>query len=994
MGEAYGLVVVRKTVTVVFADLVGSTALGERTDPELLRELMAEYHAELRAILERHGGTVEKFVGDAAMAVFGIPQVHEDDALRAVRAAAEIRDAVGKLDLETRIGVNTGEVVAGEGEETLVTGDAVNVAARLEQAAAAGEVLIGKQTLRLLGDAVSVEEVEPLTLKGKSEPVPAWRLVEVRDDVPAFTRPLAAPFVGRAGELATVEDAFALAIATRSCRLATIVGPPGIGKSRLARELLARVDARILVGRCVSYGEGTTYWPLAEIVRQLGDVRGSLAAEPLAAQRIASALGASDEAASPEEIAWGFRRLFEAVARERPLVVVVDDVHWAEPALLDLLEYVAAFASEAPLFLLCTARPDLFDKRPTWAAPSAGSVVVALEPLAADESDELVERLLAERDVSAADRARIVAAAEGKPLFVEQLIAMQAESGDGTLEIPPTLQALLAARIDNLEAEERAVIERGSVEGRLFHRGVVTELLPEPARAGLGGHLLTLVRKEFVRPDRATLPGDDGFRFGHILIRDAAYASIPKRTRAELHARFGDWLAARPDGGGPDEIIGYHLEQAARYRAELGRADADVARRAAAHLAKAGRAALVRTDTGAATNLLERAAALLPADDAERGPLLIDLASAVHESGDLARARTVRAEAEQLAQRDGDARVEWLAKIGQAQIRLFTEAEQTDETRALAERAVAAGAAAGDDLVLAHAWYLVAQTELMRASIGGFDQALHHALGHVRRSGGSTLELPILTGITGGPLVMGPLPVDEAMRRLERVRDEFGTRAGVEMLTLHADAHLQARLGNVDAARDSLDRWRGWLRELGNELSYAQTAVCAWDVLALVGDATEGERHLREAYEFLEPMGETASRSTIAAHLADALHRRGDDEEAERYALVSEEIGSKDDVANESFWRAARARILAARGDLAEAERLAREAIAVSDTTDFMEMRAEAREALATVCAAAGRGDEARRALESALELYEHKGNLVRSAQLRERLARYEPSLP
>jgi class 3 adenylate cyclase len=513
---------VRKTVTVVFCDLVGSTALGERTDPEILRELMGRYHAELRSVLERHGASVEKFVGDAAMAVFGLPQVHEDDAVRAVRAAVEMRAAVAPLGLEVRIGVNTGEVVAGAGE-TLVTGDAVNLAARLEQAAAGGEILIGSATERLVRDAAQSEAIPPLTLKGKSDPVQAFRVVGLLDDVPAFNRAIGTPFVGRAGELEQLERALASAIETRSPELATVVGPPGIGKSRLARELLSRASSRVLVGRCLSYGEGITYWPLAEIVSQIGDVRAVLTGTDdgdLTALRVGVALGSAEGAASPEEIAWGFRKLFEALTRAQPLIVVFDDIHWAEPALLDLIEYVATFSQDVPLFVLCTARPDLFEVRPEWTTPKPNTTLLTLEPLDRADSETLIAQL---GEVSDGTRTRIVEAAEGNPLFVEQLVAMQTESGNGELEVPPTLHALLAARIDRLAEEQRAVILRGAVEGRLFHRGAVTELLPDNERSDVGAHLLTLVRKELIRPDRATVPDDDGFRFGHILIRDAAY---------------------------------------------------------------------------------------------------------------------------------------------------------------------------------------------------------------------------------------------------------------------------------------------------------------------------------------------------------------------------------------------------------------------------------------------------------------------------------------
>src|SRR5512143_2166290 len=495
---------VRKTVTVLFCDMVGSTALGERSDPEVLRELMRRYHATLRTCLERHGGTVEKFVGDAAMAVFGVPQVHEDDPLRAVRAAVEMREAVRPLGLDVRIGINTGAVVTGRGE-TLVTGDAVNVAARLEQAAQAGEILIGETTAELVGGAVRSAPVAPLTLKGKSAPVPAYRVLSLVAGASAFPRSTDTPFVGREAELAQLERALATARDRRVPQLATVVGPPGIGKSRLVHELLARSQARVLAGRCLSYGEGITYWPLREIAEQIGDVRVALGTTPdrdVAGLRVDAALGVAGATATPDEIAWGVRKLFESIAREGPLIVVFDDIHWAEPALLDLIEYIAAFAQDVPLVLLCTARPELFERRPAWATPRPNALVLTLEPLLARETTQLVDGLGA---LSADQRARIVDAAEGNPLFVEQLVAMQAERGGTTLAIPATLQALLAARIDGLAAGERAVLECGSVEGRVFHRGGVARLLPDAERSAVGGELLTLVRKELIRPDHATL---------------------------------------------------------------------------------------------------------------------------------------------------------------------------------------------------------------------------------------------------------------------------------------------------------------------------------------------------------------------------------------------------------------------------------------------------------------------------------------------------------
>jgi len=960
-------------VTVVFCDLVGSTALGERTEPEVLRELMSRYHAALRAILERHGGKVEKFVGDAVMAIFGLPQLHEDDALRAVRAAVAMRDAVLGLGLEVRIGVNTGEVVAGTGE-TLATGDAVNVAARLEQAAGAGDVLIGSATERLVRDRVRAAAVAPLALKGKGEPVPAFLVLELLDDVPAFTRPIATPFVGRGRELVLLERAVATAVASRTPQLATIVGPPGIGKSRLARELLGRTDARVLVGRCLPYGEGITYWPLQEIAAQVGDVRAALAGSTdaeLAVVRISAALGASDTPVSPEEIAWGCRKLLEAIASTTLLIAVFDDIHWAEAAMLDLIEYVATFAQEIPLLILCMTRPDLFELRASWGTPKPNATLLMLEPLSESDSEALVARL---GDVPVDARARIVAAAEGNPLFVEQLVAVQAESGNGGVDVPPTLQALLAARIDRLPERERSVVERGSIEGRLFHRGAVAALLPEGEQPEVGAHLLTLVRKDLIRPDRATVPGDDGFRFGHILIRDAAYEAIPKRQRAGLHERYAAWLTARLGEDAPDEIIGYHLEQAYRYRNELGSADPALGERAGERLANAAQAARARRDIAAAVNMLRRATELIPEGD-QRPGLLVPLGLVLREAGDLEDAASVLEEAAALAREFGDEHTEWLGRLALAEVRELREPEGAAEHMLReAAAAIAAREGAADHEVLAMAWGLVAAAHLWTGRLGEYATALDRAVPHARRAGDVPLEVKLVCA-KAPYFVWGPGRVDEGLRHADVVLEPLGHVPGVQDFALHVRAHMWARLGEFDGAFDAVSEYRRRVRELGRETEYAVTASCAWDVCLWAGDWERGEAILREGYEQSERMGNKALLSSIAVELGSCLCRRGSLDEAERCADLGEELSSSDDVFNEAHLLTLRATVRAARGDLAVAEALSRRAVEVSTGTEFLELAAEAWLALAEILRAGG--DEASTAAREALALYERKGNLV-----------------
>ncbi|HEX9634516.1 MAG TPA: adenylate/guanylate cyclase domain-containing protein, partial [Candidatus Limnocylindria bacterium] len=557
----------RRTVTVLFCDLAGSTALGETLDPERLRALLARYFERMQMIVERHGGSVEKFIGDAVMAVFGVPVLHEDDALRAVRAAVEMRDALPEFGLQGRIGVMTGEVVTGT-QERLATGDAVNVAARLEQVAQPGEVLIGQPTLVLVRDAAEVEPVEPLGLKGKAGPVPAYRLLRVH--ATSERRPVAR-FVGRERELALVREAWKRVQAEQRCELVTIIGDAGVGKSRLVAEALAWVEARTVRGRCLPYGEGITYWPVVEVLKQL-DV---LPPDQAAALAIRSLFGESQAATSAEEIAWAFRKTLEHAAEERPLVVVFDDIQWGEETFRDLIEHVALLSSGAAILLLCIARPELTERRPAW------PVTLRLEPL----GDEEVEELMAER-IPPHLRARVARAAGGNPLFIEEMLAM-ADEADGTVLVPPTLRALLAARLDQLEPGERSVLERGAIEGEIFHRGAVQALGPEETQ--VTPRLAALVRKELIRPHRPQLAGEDGFRFRHLLIRDATYEALPKAVRAELHQRFAIWLEAHgTELVELDEILGHHLEQACRYRAELGLPDDGILAAAARRRLTAG----------------------------------------------------------------------------------------------------------------------------------------------------------------------------------------------------------------------------------------------------------------------------------------------------------------------------------------------------------------------------------------------------------------------
>jgi class 3 adenylate cyclase/tetratricopeptide (TPR) repeat protein len=965
---------IRKTVTCLFCDLVGSTALGERSDPEVLRELMASYHAKLRQILERHGGSVEKFVGDAAMAVFGIPQAHEDDALRAVRAAAEIQEVVGRLGLEVRTGVNTGEVVAGDGE-TLVTGDAVNVAARLEQAAQAGETLIGAQTQRLVRDVVRAEPIEPLQLKGKAEPVPAFRLLEVLPDAPAFTRRTDAPFVGRAQELETLEQKLACAVEQHTPQLATIVGAPGIGKSRLAREFLTGVgeQARVVVGRCLPYGEGITYWPLGEIVRQVGgaDPRDRIAEivggeeAPFVADRLVGAIALGPAGGSPEEISWATRKLFEALARERPLIAVIDDIHWAEPTLLDLLEYVAGFATGVPLLVLSTARPELFDARPSWSNPRPHATLLSLEPLAAEEAESLVGELQA---VDATTRSRIIDAAEGNPLFVEQLLAMHAENDDGELVIPPTIQALLSSRLDRLEASERAVIERASVEGRLFHRTAVAELLPAAARSAVGSHLITLVRKELVHPDRAIFIGDDGFRFGHVLIRDTAYESMPKRLRAELHERFADWLEAKLGERVEEyeEILGYHLEQAARYRSELGAPDRELAGRAAAKLGASGRRALDRGDMNGASNLLQRAVGLLDEEDISRIDLEVDLGEALLEAGQLSEAASVLEQTAARAGSAGDQLRHAKAQVGLAFVRMQTQgADVHPQIRRDVEPLVSVFEEAGDNGGAADALRLLGKLTSWAYDFAGAFDLQERALLHARAIGDERREAASVRFIVSDAL-WGPEHVEPALGRCRRILDGSSNRR-VQANCLVRIGGLEGLAGRFDEARAAIGNARAIMDEFGLRHLKAHSSDVAVVVEMLAGDYEAAEREARAAYAVLEEMGDRTFAGSEAALVAEALEAQGRLDEAEEWLAIATELHPVDSLDG------LRAQIMADRGLLVDAERLVRSVLERDEEPPWPAF-SDPRLTLAAILIRTGRADEAREHVEMCLRRCAAKG--------------------
>jgi len=986
----------RRTVTVLFADVANYTPLGERLDPESLRRVMSRFFAQMSAVLERHGGTVEKYIGDAVMAVFGIPELHEDDALRAVRAATELRQALSELNdelerdqevrLGIRVGVNTGEVVAGDGTggQNLVTGDAVNVAKRLEESARTGEILVGEPTRRLVENAVVLEPRDELALKGKSDPQAAWNVLAVIEGASAYARRLDAPLIGRDAELLMLRAAYDEAVEKRSCRLFTIVGPAGIGKSRLAAELCSsvRTDATVLTGRCLPYGDGITFWPLVEIVGLLGSddgVRDALAGAEdgeLVAARVLGAVGPTASAAPGGETFWAVRRLLEEVARERPLVVVVEDIHWAEPTLLDLLEYLAGWTHDAPLLLLCLARPDLLDERPGWLTQQGSGVL--LEPLTEEESHALLEEIAQEWPLDAAARQRIAEAAEGNPLYLEQMAAMLAEGGP-TDAIPPSIHALIAARLDRLPAEERTVLEWAAVAGKHFVRSALRRLAPDADQADVDARLLSLARKDLL----AARPGrEDAYRFRHALIRDAAYAGIAKERRAVLHERFADWVTGTSSGraGEADEIIGYHLEQAFRYREQLGPLDEHahaLAARGAELLGDAGRRAFARDDLPAALTLLDRALALMTEEEPARLELLRELSMALWWAGEAARAESLLNGLIEAASALGDRGQEWSGLIERAARKNISGGEaDAEELLEVSERAIDVFEELGDDAGLARAWRRVAHAHQVRSRYGPAEQAGEKALEHVRRAGDRHEEARIVDTLCTS-LLYGPAHATEAIERCVQMLEwARGSRVMAANVGISL-AGLKAMRGEFEEARALAASARSTYRELGLRLAVAGLTQLTGPLELLAGDLDAAERELREGLDILEPLGSAGYQDAL---LANVLYRRGELEEAERLVARAEAEAAEDNIAAQVEWRAVR-------GKLEGSVELAEAAVELAAQTDALNLRGDAELDLAETLRLAGEPDDAARAAQRAIELYEQKGNVVAAAYAASRLA-------
>lgn len=997
----------RKTVTALFCDLVGSTSLGERHDPEVLRPLLDAYFAEAREAVERHGGRVEKFIGDAVSAVFGLPQAHEDDALRAVRAGLEVQERLARLreaspiPLEARVGITTGEVLVPGGGAPLI-GDAMNTASRLQSGAQPGQVLVGEPTWRLVRDAVAAEPAEPLAAKGKADPVLAWRVLALAPGAVARPRRLAAPMVGRDREAATLAGAWRRVVEGQCCRLVTVVAAAGTGKSRLVEEFLGGLGggADVLRGRCLSYGEGITWLPLTEALRPaLGLAEFASPDGVAAAVRVAAAADGPDAAAvaaglsglfglpgsgSAEQTAWAVRRLLESRARERPVALVLDDVHWAEPALLDLVEHVAERADGA-ILVVCMARPELLETRPRWGEAAGAADTVRLEPLRPDDADALAAALLG-GSLPEAARARVASAAGGNPLFLEEVLRMLVDEGrlvrDGdawsvsgdlaSVRIPPTVSALLSSRLDRLPEEERAVLEAASVEGQSFSAGALGALLPEPTREALPGLLRSLGRKDLIAPERRAGPGSDGYHFRHLLIRDAAYDAIPKSSRGRLHLAFADWLEAAAGGAIAErrEVLGHHLAEAHRYRRELGLPDdPDLRTRAARTLGEAGvRADDELGDGRSAMRLLDAAIDLAAGtvDAARWERRFSNLAFMLRDEAPGARSHEVHRAvygdevADTLSARDAR-----FIREGTDPSTIDVEAGRRDDLRAL-ELYRARGARHLEPGVLTRLSDGALHAGDPTAAAAWAREALRLAEDLGWRHNIQVAAVALLVDLDAGPTPLGRV-VSEATMLLGR----WGKRLAARHV-LGRRAAARALMGDPTGARADLDA--------SNRLRVAVGMPVDWNELEAEPFVALADGHLDvAATRFAElialfPMDDQLNRNEILLRAARVLADLGRDADAE---AAVDPLRASAIVGQRAAHHSLRARLLAGAGDIDAGLASIDTAAMLVAPTGLAVVKADVALDRAHVLLAAGRVEDARASAEDALHRYRAKQHEV-----------------
>jgi predicted ATPase/class 3 adenylate cyclase len=962
----------RKLATVLFVDLVGSTALLSGTDPEVARRRVQQYFDRVQQCVITHGGIVEKFAGDAVMAAFGIPQAHEDDAERAVRAGLEILDSVAELGLEVRIGVESGEVVVDSVESTFATGEAVNIAARLQQAAAVNTILMGPGAHRLTLGCFQVEDEGPVDVKGFAEPVWAWRVLGVQrtQAAPGIT----APLVGRDAELELLENTYARAVRDRRAHLFTIYGDPGVGKSRLAREFIAGLEsATVLFGRALPYGEGVTYSALADMVKVAAGIADDDPLEDAVEklreccpdEAVADLLGLASgvlEAVqaqhNQQEIAWAARAWAEKLAEPQPLVLVFEDIHWAEEPLLELVEHLGTWVRNVPILLLCLARPELLDIRSGWGGGRVRATAIELEPLGAADSEALIDALVADRDLSPAARQRLLEKTEGNPLFVEETVRMLAEANGAAVErIPDTLQALIAARIDHLPAGEKSLLQRAAVIGRTFWPGAVAHLGEDEDE--LRPLIDDLLLREFLlRERRSTISGEEAFRFKHVLIREVAYGGLSKTARASYHQRFAEWLRDRA-GEELLEVRAYHLDQATALLSELdGAAPEELSREAAEALEKAGKRALAREANDTARRLLMRSV--------ELEPTLSRRYQAARAAWRMDEFPIVSAEMQDVfndAVKTGDRSLQAQALAALAEVTLSRSAD-VGEAERLARRALEV---ADDDESRIDALSKLETIAWWRGRLTEGEALAEEQLKIARRLGRQDLESEALLSLAD---IMTSRREGDRAEALSAKAMELAEQSG----SLTAKARAFKQIGDLHLFRDehdealaNLGRARDLFAEVGAATDLVRTMMKIARLLAKRGELAEAEKLLREGIRILKPLEDRGTLCEVQRSLAEVLLVQGRLDEAEVYALKAVETTGPQDVGSQASTRKSLALVRAAQGRDEEAEALFRESIEILERTEYLRDLAEP--------------------LRAIIQFFEERERLEDAAAFRERLS-------
>jgi class 3 adenylate cyclase/tetratricopeptide (TPR) repeat protein len=976
----------RKTVTVLFCDMADSTALSGRLDPESLREVMIRYYALMRECLERHGGTVEKFIGDAVVAVFGIPVLHEDDALRALSAATEMLAAVETLndelrgligvDIGIRIGVNTGEVVAAEdvsSGQVLAAGEAMNVAARFQQHAAPGQVILGPVTRALTARDTVAVSVGELTLKGKAAPVPAWSLAELRSPEAARFPELEVPFFGRAAELEHLLRYWDETTLAAGGQLVTLHGEPGVGKTRLAGEFAAKVAARgalVGAGRCRPYGEGRPLYVLGEALRHVVDEardRGVLHGH---SPDFDEALGYLDSGLLrdgspgdlPDQLAWAATLVLETIGRRLPVLLIMDDLHAAKPVLLDVLVQLADRITDAAVLVLGVGRPELLEYTPNWGRGR----MLWLGPLSAEEAQLFLAALSEVAAHSAGLAEEIVERAGGNPFFLEQLAAIGDEPGTDSL--PPTVRSVIAARLDLLNPIEQDVLLRAAVPGSRFSQSELGALLAaEPAVTAPPDQALgTLTRRRLIETERAA----DAYRFSGVLIRDVAYNTLSKRARLRYHEVLATWHRHRTQS--PD-LAGRHLERAYRLAAELHPADPRVRRLridAAQTLAMAGARALRGSDLHWAADLLAQALDLHDEASPEHTVIGVHLAEARLLLGADPHAQQTLQSLAAEAVAAGDLRTASHARLLLAALELPRPSAVED---ALAT--VPIFEAAGDQLGLARAWLRVGQLRQLGGRYAEAEDLLARALRYAVATD-TQLELATVIGGLATSLWRGPTPVEAALAGCRELLAEHGDgRRAVRATVNCPHAMLLAYRGNYDEARDLVQASTQIVSELGHAYGVATMMIFAATLEGLAGRWDTAEYLLHDAAAASLARGDTLSYAAAAAGLTRAYLEQGQD------GAVLEAVEERIAVTGDPFLDAeiygVKARALATRGEQAAALRTAELALATASLTDSTACLATAELDRAHVLRALDDHQEAAAAAAAARRLYQAKGHLV-----------------